>query len=773
MGSTWEAVLTSWPSEPLLAVAMGLSAAFYIRGWLWLRRRDAERWPVARLASFLAGLAALFLALASPLETFAGLLLQVHMIQHLLLMLVAPPLLWLAAPLLPMLHGLPRPVRSVWVGPLLRAPALRRLFQQLTHPLVALPVFAAATWLWHAPRGYELGLSSDLWHIVEHGCFLASALLFWYPVVRPYPSRPRWSLWLLLPYLLLADVQNTILAAWLTFSSRVVYPHYAQVPRLGGISPETDQMLAGLLMWVPGSLALLLPLFWITVSLLFGRQDQRRPRSSERRAAAAVQRETTNRPRPTGSRLDLLRLPPAAAVLRSRVARRGLQIVLLLLAAAVVLDGLHGPQVSAVNLAGVLPWTHWRGIVVLGLLAGGNVCCAACPFTLPRAVGRRWLTPGRRWPRVLRSKWLAVGLVALFLWSYEAWALWDRPWWTAVIVLGYFAAALLVDALFEGAAFCKYVCPIGQFSFVQSLVSPLEVQAREPALCASCRTHDCLRGGLLGPGCQTLLLMPRKQGNLDCTFCLDCARACPHDNVGLFAVVPGQTLWRDRARSGIGRLSRRSDLAALAVLLSCGAFVNAAGMVGPVVAWQRAVAAAWGLSTLETISLCYLGALLVLPLALVLAAAIVSRRWSGLESTALRAGARFAFALVPLGFAMWVAHYSFHLLTSWETVWPATQRFAADLGWHALGEPAWACACCRVAGNGILHWQLIVLDCGLLASLYTALRIAEDESARSPAAMPGSALRAFTPWAGVILLLFAAGVWIVFQPMEMRGTLSG
>ena len=101
---------------------------------------------------------------------------------------------------------------------------------------MALPLFVATTWLWHAPAAYELALRSSGWHYLQHACFLATGLLFWYPVVRPYPSRPRWSPWLLLPYLILADVQNTILSALLTFSDHVLYPYYLQVPRLGGLS---------------------------------------------------------------------------------------------------------------------------------------------------------------------------------------------------------------------------------------------------------------------------------------------------------------------------------------------------------------------------------------------------------------------------------------------------------------------------------------------------------------------------------------------------------
>src|SRR5262245_33857351 len=118
MSPTLDAALRSWPFEPWLVAAMLVTAGVYLRGWLILRRRDGQRWHGGHLAAFLGGLAAVYLALASPIELFADLLLQVHMVQHLLLMMVAPPLLWLGAPLLPMLRGLPQPVRRVWVAPL-------------------------------------------------------------------------------------------------------------------------------------------------------------------------------------------------------------------------------------------------------------------------------------------------------------------------------------------------------------------------------------------------------------------------------------------------------------------------------------------------------------------------------------------------------------------------------------------------------------------------------------------------------------------------------
>jgi cytochrome c oxidase assembly factor CtaG len=272
--STGDAVLRSWPVDPWLWVGLALAALVYLRGWRALRRRDPERWPATQAIAFIAGLLALFVALGSPLEPFTSLLLQAHMAQHLLLMMLAPPLLWLGAPLFPLVRGLPAPVRSFF-APLFGSAHLHALFRRLTHPAAALILFVVVTWAWHVPALYELALRSDGWHYVQHACFLAAGLVFWHPVVRPYPARPAWSRWLLVPYLLVADVQNTALSALLTFSDAPLYPHYADMPRLGGLSALEDQAAAGVLMWVPGSIAYLVPLFAVGLRLLY--TEERRP----------------------------------------------------------------------------------------------------------------------------------------------------------------------------------------------------------------------------------------------------------------------------------------------------------------------------------------------------------------------------------------------------------------------------------------------------------------------------------------------------------------
>lgn len=738
------------------------TAIIYLHGWRDLRKRDSVRWTFAQPTALFCGLATLYAALASPIEPFSSLLLQVHMLQHLLLMMVVAPLVWLGAPQLPLLRGLPRTIRRDWLAPLLRLRTLHTFLSWITHPLVALPLFVASTWLWHVPTLYDAALRSPEIHYLQHVSFVASALIFWYPVVRPFPARPRWSPWLLLPYLLLADIQNTVLSAMFTFSDRVLYPYYAEVPRITSATALDDQAAAGVLMWVPGSIAFLGPLFWIGTKLLYGEHKQASARPSRLQLLPILAQDKTRD-------FDLLHVPLIGALLGWRYARVVSQTLLAIVAAAMIYDGLTGPQIGAMNLAGVLPWIHWRGLLMFGLLVAGNFFCFACPFTLPRAIARRWLPRGKAWPRALRSKWLAVGLIALFLWTYEAFSLWDSPWITAWIAIGYFVAAFAIEIVYRGGTFCKYVCPIGQFNFVQSLFSPLQVGVRQANVCASCTTHECIRGSEMTKGCELLLFQPRKSGNMDCNFCLDCVKACPHENVGILATNSVAELWSERWRSGVGQWSNRTDIAALIYLLTFGAFANAAGMVEPVVRSQDEWTLALGQgSHLLATTLFYAIAIIALPLGTVAIAALLNGLVNGIRTSRKELATRFAFAMVPLGFAMWLAHYSFHFLTSFETIVPVTQRFMGDLGLYQSDPPAWSCACCRGVSNGLIEFELVALGVGFVLSLFVCWKIADSLSHGA-----SMALKLVAPWAGLLLLLYMLGVWIVFQPMQMRGTLPG
>jgi len=260
-----EVSLLPWALEPVVVVSV-LAAGLYLRGWITLSRRMPERFDASRLAASMAGLACLILALGPPLDALAPVLLRAHMTQHLLLMMVAPPLLWMGAPVAPMLLGLPRPIRRKVSIALGSAPG-RRLAHALASPALSGAAFFIAFWAWHVPALYVLALRSDVWHHLEHTCFFATAMLFWRPVILPWPAHSAWPRWAMIPYLVLADLQNSVLAAILTFSDRVIYSAYEAVPRAQGFSALEDQAIAGVIMWVPGSLAFLLPVFWIVATM--------------------------------------------------------------------------------------------------------------------------------------------------------------------------------------------------------------------------------------------------------------------------------------------------------------------------------------------------------------------------------------------------------------------------------------------------------------------------------------------------------------------------
>jgi polyferredoxin len=518
----------------------------------------------------------------------------------------------------------------------------------------------------------------------------------------------------------------------------------------------------------------------------------------------------------SGRRFDVLALPVVGRFLKWRHARLAMQIPLLLIAGLIIFDGLVGPQLAPKNLATVSVWLHYRGFVVLALLIAGNLFCMACPFMLPRRAGRwvreHWLKGGRPVPRLMRSKWIAIALIVLFFFAYELFALWSTPWWTAWVALAYFAGAIVVDTVFQGAAFCKHVCPLGQFNFFGSLVSPLEVKIRNAGVCEGCRTKDCITArpnlsplplspvaigegetiplrarsstltGPAGPerraggtrGCELALFQERKVGNMDCTFCLDCIHACPYDNIGILARTPTKELWTDPWRSGIGRFSQRTDLGVLVIVLTFGAFLNAFAMIRPVYALQEGFARLLATqSRVPGLILLFILGLVVIPGALLAAASLLTRLRIR-EVTVGEIWRRYVWSLAPMGFAMWLAHYTFHFLTGGLTIVPVIQTFLADVGIYQ-GEARWDLGP-LVPQAWLFPIEAALLYAGAMASIIVAAQIAtshlrELRKRMSVSHGANAPLIAASPWMAAALLLLGLGIWIMLQPMEMRGTM--
>ena len=763
------AIFSSWNLDPWLIAGITIATTLYLRGARGLtgRVRGFPRW---RPKCFLAGVGILFLALASPIDSLGHLLLWIHMAQHWLLIMVAAPLILLGSPGIPLLRGLPRIVRKQALGPFIASPFVRGCLNALLHPATGWLAFAIVNWIWHYPRFYGTALESPLVHRFEHASFLIGAMLFWWQIIAPWPWRARLPDAALVVYLLAADVQNTIFSAIVTFSDTVLYPNYlATAPALGWDALR-DQRVAGAFMWTAGQFVMLPVAIFLVLRALRG----------VRRSSIVAPARPATSPR-MRERFDLLKVAGIGTFLRNRQMRMLVRWSLVLVAVVIVIDGFWGPSDAPSNLAGTLPWTHWRGLIVIALLFGGNFLCMTCPLMAPRHQMRRWIRPRFRWPTALRSKWFSVVLIVLWLVSYEAFDLWSSPFATAMLVVGYFVAILVVDGLFRGASFCKWVCPIGQFHMTQSLVSPLSVSIRDPTVCATCIGHECIRGSRsiepvagtislpqLVPGCELELFQPVKRGNLDCTFCLDCVDACPHGNVGILVAPQSKSLADRQWGSSIARIGSRADIAALLTLLTFGAFANAVGMTSPWLDFVDQTTLQFGLRSTTIVEILFLlVAIVVLPSFVVGATAWLSARYA--KSNWRESLCRGAHALVPIGAAMWCVHWFYHLATGAATGIPVVQRAINDAGesWFGIanwvGIPQWSDSCCGPTPTWLIPLELVILQLGLLVSGWMVWRGPSDR-----AGMRGVLVA--IPWWALALGLWIAGVWIVLQPMQMRGS---
>jgi cytochrome c oxidase assembly factor CtaG len=243
----------AWIWRPEILLPLLVLAGGYGLGQWRLARRASGTFVPWRSASWIVGLLGIAAALLSPLDLLAGTLFSAHMVQHLLLMLVAAPALLLASPFPALLWALPAGPRAA-VGSLLAPGArLRRLWSALTSPAAAWLLYALVLWLWHLPAAYEAALASRLVHDLEHLAFFASALLFWWPIVAPAPRvRPPAPHGLRVVYLVLAAFQSGLLGLLLTLSPWALYPSYTRAARVWGVTAEADQALGGAIMWGAG-----------------------------------------------------------------------------------------------------------------------------------------------------------------------------------------------------------------------------------------------------------------------------------------------------------------------------------------------------------------------------------------------------------------------------------------------------------------------------------------------------------------------------------------
>jgi cytochrome c oxidase assembly factor CtaG len=255
MDPTFSAVLRSWDWRLDVIFVLLFMGAMYTRGWFVLRKKGAQianRW---RLVSYLAGLAFLAIALMSAIDVFQDLLFFVHMIQHLFLVMIAPPLLLLANPMPVFMWALPRGLR-LWVGQFFKRGAYpRSVLKDISSPMVIWLAYTVTLWLWHDPSAYVAAIENDFLHDIEHLSFFITGMLLWWYITNAAPKlhgkRPPM---LRIGLASITYFQNLFLGMGLALWGSLIYDHYANVPRVWGIDPVRDQSIGGLIMWIPGGM---------------------------------------------------------------------------------------------------------------------------------------------------------------------------------------------------------------------------------------------------------------------------------------------------------------------------------------------------------------------------------------------------------------------------------------------------------------------------------------------------------------------------------------
>jgi polyferredoxin len=475
-------------------------------------------------------------------------------------------------------------------------------------------------------------------------------------------------------------------------------------------------------------------------------------------------------------RFDLLQIPFLSVFLRWRYSRFVLQVPLLGIALLAIYDGFTGRQLAPVNTATVAVWVHYRGLVAFALAVFGNLFCAACPLMLTRGVTKslKRFLPEFIFPKVLHNKYTVLVLTAFFLFAYEYFDLWASPWVTAWLIVGYFAAALLVDALFPVGTFCKYVCPLGNFNFALSHISPTQITAKDQSLCSSCEGKYCLNGRLetsatrapiqgnrsehvllqlepisaknLGafPGCETQLFVPSISSNEDCTLCLNCLRACPYDNVAL--------LIRSPLHEAVF-VKPRTDWTWFVLLLTWAGVLNAFAMIP-----TYFVVAAWLSKVLGTRD----EAVLLMLIFTVFLSTGFALTWLAAKASGGKTLRDWIGVLYPLTLAVWAGHYLFHFITGASTLLPNAVNALIRLGLPL--EPPGLVVSPRL--DAIFGFQVVLTYLAFFASVFVAYQKALGQTRE----IRGLILR-ILPQVLLAFLLNTLIILIFSQPMQARGSL--
>ncbi len=453
------------------------------------------------------------------------------------------------------------------------------------------------------------------------------------------------------------------------------------------------------------------------------------------------------------ARLDLLeRAPRIRRTLKSRLFQPALQLVMLFFFTLAILTGLFGTAAGSRNFGIVFVWIVWWALLIIVLVpVAGRLWCTVCPIPAPgewlqrRGIVRR--TPGKlrtlhkRWPKQLKNMWLQ-NFGFLLMASFSAVIL-TRPQVSGWVLLALMLGAVALSVLYDNRVFCRYVCPVGGFIGLYSMLSPLELRVLDCKTCDEHTAKDCIVGNKQGYGCPWLVYPGKLTRNTYCGLCFECLKTCPKDNISLNLRPVGADL--------LVAKERRLDEAYKAFIMLGCALAYSAVLLGPW-GWIKSWA---NLDTLPHWLLYAAGLwtfnLVILP-GLFGLTAMVSRRLTGGQISRREAFVSYAYTLVPLGLAAWIS-FSLGFVFTNGSYALAVISDPFGWGWNLFGtaNSPWT----PLGSNLVGLLQTGVLTAGLLFAVQTAYRIARQQTLNHE-----QAFRAALPITSFLAVLTLGFLWL-------------
>ena len=457
---------------------------------------------------------------------------------------------------------------------------------------------------------------------------------------------------------------------------------------------------------------------------------------------------------------NILKVGFIKRLMTHRAFQFALQLPNFLVFILVILTGLFGIQYGGSNFSTVLTWVIWWAFIIFTFLFVGRLWCLMCPMG---AVGE-WIQRGSfwgrkkenlslniQWPRRLRNLWLATIFLLFITWVDHIFGLVKSPMYTAYFIILIITASIMVGLIFEKRTFCRYLCPIGGLIGLYSMFASTELRIKDKEVCKGHQGKDCIKGNEKGYPCPMFEYPQTLDRNNYCNYCAECIKTCPKNNIAVNTRPFSIDLFKTKRKY--------FDEASLAIILVGLTAFQSFIMTISWENWMKVITAATHLNENTVFSVLFLP-IVLLPLGLYLLISKVSINLNGNKNDLKNAFVHYAYAFIPIGLTMHLAHNVFHLFAEGITIIPILSD-PFGYGWNLFGTANLNMApLLTIESMKMIQLSLVIL--GYFTAVYVAYRISLSIYERKVAS------RTFLPMMLLMIIFTIANLWILDIPMLHR-----